>query len=238
MSRLIVTLFCILTLQTAYSQVGEIKSASSSKSSDSGSGSSVGGSFMVDFFFQFMLGNMIQWQRATLDQKHEVPGTVSLDLMLQTAVQPSSYYIVNPRVRGNWGIFSTDYRMNFIVEESFDGIEYLQTNEWQVLQLNVANTRNFGFRIGGGFLQERFSERNTYAEFTGAIHIRPSGKRLSGIAEYRNSDARSEVNGHVRYSMFDRFRLHGYLTAGAVFQRYYQTVNVWGLQGGVAFSIY
>jgi hypothetical protein len=240
MIRLVVMLFVVTTLsiQNGYAQVGEIKSASSGKSSDSGSSGSSGGSFMVDFFFQFMLGNMIQWQRASLDQRHDIPGTVSLEVMLQTAIQPSSYYIVHPRIRGNWGIFSTDYRMNFIVEETFDGIEYLQTNEWQVLQLNVINTRDFGLRIGGGFLQERFNDQNYYPEVTGAIHVRPSGKKLSGLAEYRNADARAEVNGHLRYSIFNRSHVRGFVTAGAVFQRYYQAVNVWGLQGGVAFSVY
>ena len=158
--------------------------------------------------------------------------------MMQGAVQPSSYYILNPRIRANWGLFSTDFRFNYILEEDIDGVKYLRTNDWQVLQLNILESRDASFRIGGGFIQEAFEGKNRYPEWTAALHISPWGRRLGGIGEFRQSLARREVNAHLHYSIFDRGALHGYLTVGAMFQRYYQTVNVWGLQGGFTMSIY
>jgi hypothetical protein len=32
--------------------------------------------------------------------------------------------------------------------------------------------------------------------------------------------------------------LHGYFSAGVVYQRYYESIEVWGLQGGFIFRLY
>ena len=235
---LFVTFFLVAGFVKA--QVNEIKSASSSRSESRGSssGGNRSSSFAGDFFFNIMFGQVIHWQIQTLNRKREMPSIVSLDVMLQTAAQPSSYYIINPRIRGNWGLFSTDFRFNYIVEEDFNGIKYLRTNDWQVIQLNVVNTRDVTVRIGGGVIQEAFEGRNDFPEWTTAVHVRPWGKKLGGIVEYRNSEARREINGHLHYSLFEKGPLHGYFTAGAVFQRYYESVDVWGLQAGITVSIF
>jgi hypothetical protein len=157
---------------------------------------------------------------------------------LQTAVQPSSYYVINPRIRGNWGIFSSDFRLNYILEEDIEGVKYLRTNDWQILQLNLITTKEVTVRVGGGVIYEAFGQRNNYPEWTAGVHIRPFGEKLGGIVEYRGSEARKEVNAHLRYTFFERAKLHGYLTAGAVYQRYYSQINVWGMQGGIAMSIF
>jgi hypothetical protein len=236
-----ILLLSVLIARISSAQVGEIKSASTtSKSSENRRSSSGAGSsaFAYNFLFQVMFSEVVQWQQQKLQQRENVPTMVSLDVMLQTAIQPASYYIINPRIRGNWGLFSTDFRLNYILEEDIDGIKHLRTNDWQILQLNLVTTQNVTARIGGGIIQEAYGEKNTYTEWTTAIQIRPITSRLGGTAEYRGSEARKEVNAHVQYAFFTRGRMHAYVTAGAVFQRYYRQVNVWGLQGGVSFSVF
>jgi hypothetical protein len=232
-------IFCI-SAGGALGQVDEIKSSSSGHSESKGSsGRNAGNSgVMTDFFFNFMFTEIIHLQQMKLQHRQDVPSMVSLDLMLQAAAQPSSYYIINPRIRANWGLFSTDFRVNYIVEEEIGGAKLLRTNDWQILQLNLVTTRDVSFSVGGGVLQEAFESRQSFPEWTTRLQIRPRGKKLGGIAEYRNSEARREVNGHLHYALFSRGACHAYLTAGAVFQRYYEAVNVWGLQGGVTLSIY
>jgi hypothetical protein len=241
MTRILpVTFLLFLMAGVAVAQVDEIKSASSSKGQGEarGGGSSGGsGNFMVDFFFQFMFAEMIKAQQQKVSRKHEIPSIISFDVMLQAAAQPSSYYIMHPRVRGNWGLFSTDFRLNYILEEDIDGVKHLRTNEWQVLQLNLVTTKDATVRIGGGMLYEAFEMKRSYPEWTAGVHIMPFGK-LGGVAEYRGSEVRKEVNAHFRYGFFERNRLHGYLTAGAVYQRYYSQVSVWGMQGGLVLSFY
>lgn len=244
MTRNLTLVFAISLLfsTAAYPQVDEIKRSSRSSrdgGGEGGSGGPFGGSyFMGDFVFQMMFGGVVQAQQQKLQKRHDIPSLVSLDMMLQGAGQPSSYYILNPRIRGNWGLFSTDFRLNYILEEDIDGVKYIRTNDWQVLQLNIVTTRDVTARIGGGVIYESFEEKNNYPEWTAGVDIRPFGSKLGGLVEYRGSEARREINGHIRYAIFERGHLHGYVTAGAVFQRYYQQVNVWGLQGGIVFSLF
>lgn len=240
MPRICLTFMLFLLAGVALAQVDEIKSASSSRSSGEtrgGGSSGSSGNFVIDFFFQFMFTEVIHAQQQKISRKHEIPSIISLDVMLQAAAQPSSYYIMHPRVRANWGLFSTDFRVNYILEEGIDGIKYLRTNEWQVLQLNLVTTKDVTVRVGGGVLYEAFEMKRSYPEWTGGVHIMPFGK-LGGVAEYRSAESRREVNAHVRYGFFEKRRLHGYLTAGAVYQRYYSQVDVWGMQAGVVLSLY
>jgi hypothetical protein len=220
-------------------QVDEIKSASSKSSSETSSHNSSNSSgFFVDFFFNFMFSGMVQWQQQSLQKKYEIPKTVSFDIMLQGAAQPSTYYILNPRLRANWGIFSTDFRLNYLLEEDIDGVKYLRTDDWQVLQLNLVNTKNVTFRVGGGVIHESFGDGKTFPEYTGGLVIQPETKKLGGSIEYRASEPRNEISANIQYHLFDRGVLHGYATGGAVFQRYYRTVNVWGMQGGIILRFY
>lgn len=233
---------CLLISGIVSAQTDEIRRSSSGGSRNGGrseSGGSSGGSYFAgDFVFQMMIGGIIQAQQKKLQQRHDIPSLVSLDVMFQGAVQPSSYYILNPRIRGNWGLFSTDFRLNYILEEDIEGVKYIRTNDWQILQLNVVTTKDVTVRIGGGVIYESYEEKHDYPEWTAGVDIRPFGSKLGGLVEYRGSEARKEVNGHFRYAIFERGHLHGYVTAGAMFQRYYQQVNVWGLQGGIIFSLF
>jgi hypothetical protein len=232
-----ILIVCLFSGPLVFGQVDEIKSASSSRGGrGESSRGGAGGASGYDLFFMF--GYLIDWQQYKLDKKEEVRSIVSLDIMLQTAVQPSSYYIIHPRIRANWGLFSTDFRLNYLVEEDIDGVKYLRTTDWQVLQLNLVTTRDVTFRVGAGMIQESFGGKNNYGEWTAGFHLKPSVRPLGGVVEYRGSEVRSEFNAHLQYNIFNKQRLHGYLTGGGVYQRYYNSIHVWGFQGGLSFSIY
>jgi hypothetical protein len=233
-----IIIFCYPVL--AFPQVSQIKSASSNHSSRSTEGGrySDGSGVLVDIMFNVVFGEIIRSQQTMLERRHEVPMMCSAELILQTAVQPSAYYLVNPRLRASWGLFSTDFRFNYLVEEGIDETIHLRTNDWQVLQLNLLSTRDFGFRIGGGIIHESFGEKKTFGEWTTAFQIHSITTRLGGTAEYRHAEVRREINAAAQYRIFDRDLLHGFLTAGIVYQKYYHTIAVWGMQGGVLFKVY
>lgn len=237
----------LLLSQFTHAQVDEIKRASSGHSSSRGSVSSgssdddddsSSGLFLVDFFFNVGIGGVVSWQEMKLEKKKVNPTVISFDIMLQTAMQPSSYYIVNPRVRANWGLFSTDFRFNYIIEESFEGTRHIRTDDWQILQLNLVTTRNVIARIGGGILHENFSGGKTFSEWTAGLHIQSNSQHIGGMAEYRWSDPRNEWNAQGQFRIFQARALNGYLTAGIVRQRYYDAVTVWGVQGGFMLRIF
>jgi hypothetical protein len=237
---MVASLFCMTLTASlpSMAQVGEIKSASSGSSRGAGgdrSGSG-GSDIYVDVVFQ-SFGLFVTWQEETLRKKAENANIVSLDFYLQTAFQPSSYYIIHPRIRGNWGLFSTDFRVNYLLEETFDGVEYLRTDDWQVLQLNVLTLNNVTFRIGGGILHENFSGGKTFPEWTTAFQLQNNGHRLGGVAEYRWSLPRKEVSAHLQFKLWGTNHFHTYATVGALYQQYYSAISVWGIQTGLMFRI-
>jgi len=243
------TLFLSLT---AVAQVDEIKRESAShstssgretrnvSSSDSGDSNSLSGEaawFIVKLPI-YIIGGIAEWQDYKIEKKKINPSVISFDVMLQGAIQPSTYYILQPRVRGNWGLFSTDFRMNYIIEESIDGTKELRTDDWQILQLNVVTTKNIIARIGGGVLHENFSGGKTFSEWTAGVHLNSNSGKVGGMVEYRWSDPRDEWNAHFQYRVFQHGAANGYVTIGAVQQEYYSKINVWGVQGGFMLRLF
>lgn len=240
-------LLFLLSVSTTNAQVDEIKEKSSShesratakeKSVSSSSSSSSDNSSVGNFLVEAVGFVFVGWQGTKLMKKDSVPGMVSLELMTQVAIQPSSYYLINPRVRGNWGLFSTDFRFNYLIEESLEGTKSLRTDDWQILQLNLVTTRYVGFRIGAGILHEGFGEGNTFGEGTAALTFQTNGVKLAGIVEHRWSDPRREWNANIQKKIFGSGVWHGYASFGFSHQRYYNSIDVWGVQLGVVVKIF
>ncbi len=228
-------------------QVDGIKSASNN-AGKSGGGDRRGSnnSVLAYFFVDLFINNVVPWQIQTLQKRDSIPELVSLELRLQTGLQPSNYYLALPRLRANWGLFSTDYRRSYLVEYNPLGTtKDISWNDWQVLQLNIISTRHANFRIGAGIMNEVFNSRSTFPEYTMALGLTSRDKNINGEFEFRTasdlataSTPRWELNAHVNKKLFDRGLLHGYLTGGGVFQQYYGKINVWAFTAGLVFKVF
>jgi hypothetical protein len=237
----------LLTSLFASAQVDAIKRKSSENSgrrSEGGrSGSSSSGSayFFIDLFR--LVGEA---QRMKLQKADSIKRIISLESFFQGAIQPSTYYLFNPRIRGNWGLFSTDFRMNYLVEEKTDSVTHdLTTLDWQIIQLNLITTRNFTARVGAGNLYERFGSKQSFFEWTTGISFYSNSQTIVANMEYRvakdfltNDIPRREINFSLEKQIFNAGGLRGYATLGGVYQRYYQSVSVWGLQTGLVIRIF
>lgn len=238
----------IVVCSTLHAQVNSIKQASSSRGSSSSEGrrSGGGGGSAAAIYFAADLFRLLgAWQVNTLQHRGEVPNVLSLEVYGQMAVQPSQYYVFNPRVRGNWGIFFTDFRMNYMIEDKIGGIADLRTDDWQIIGLNVVNTRQVTARISTGIMHEAFGEGSTFSESVVGLQIMNPEHRFGGMGEFRwtrdylsNTNPRLEASIGLQRRLVDRGAFHVYATAGAMFQRYYNEINVWGLQGGLAIKLY
>lgn len=247
-TRLLFTILLAFVLTVrSWAQVGEIKSASSSNSRSGGGGERGGSSSAIGgYYFINLIGNgFIQWQQYKLTKKEINPSIVSVEAMLQAAVQPSSYYIFNPRIRGNWGLISTDFRLNYLLQEDINGYQDLTTYDWQVVELNVVTTRNVIGRVGIGFMYEDFGEHKSFSETTAGLHIYSNKRIIIGGAEYRYAGdfqtgavPRREFSAFVERQVLQRGRFHSYVTIGGVYQRYYNTISVWGIQTGLVCRFY
>lgn len=242
-----------LSVTHVTAQVDQIKSSSSSNSKSSnsrssesgGSGSSSSSSGFLAYLFVDLIGNGIgTWQRDKLSKKEINPRIVSLELPLQAAAQPSNYYLLTPRIRGNWGLFSTDFRVNYLVEEDIDGPKDLTTFDWQIIQLNLITAKNVIGRVGFGVMNENFGDKQSFFESTIGLSILANDHKLGGSLEYRvakdyetDVTPRREVSASFEKQIFSTGSFHGFATLGGVYQRYYSDVDVWGIQGGIIFRI-
>jgi hypothetical protein len=248
MKILTAILLVICSITGLHAQVDEIKSASESNSSN-GSKSSGGSSddsdgdgsgFLAIFDFVGMMQSFkLQKDRALY------PSMVSFDVAFQGGVKPSSYYMLWPRVRGNWGMFSTDFRMNYLIEEDIEGYKHIRTNDWQVIQLNLVTSRYFTFRLGAGYMEEAFGDERSFFEsaFMAGVHAPDQTKTLG--FEYRftkdwdtGANPRREFTIQYQQQIFNTGSLHGYITAGGVYQRYYNSITVWGVMTGLVFRLF
>jgi hypothetical protein len=221
-------------------QVDEIKKASSdhSGSGKSDSQGSSGSSYAAFEFANFTAQALIQWHHAKLQTRAQNPSIVSVEVMALGAVQPSSYYIIHPRIRGNWGLFSTDFRMNYLIEEDIDGLKHIRTDDWQIIELNIVTEPTFNFYVGFGFLHEAFNDDKYFEEWTACFRIMPRKFPIVLQAEYRYAVPRTEFNANIQYPILKRGVANLYIVAGGTFQQYYSTIQVWGMQGGIMMKIY
>jgi hypothetical protein len=228
-----------------HAQVRSIRSLSSGSRSGGGFEGAFGYGRAAYLVLEMMTNGVIDWQTATLRKKSQVPSVISLEVMMQVASQPSRYYVLNPRIRANWGIFVTDYRTNYMFEQVPGGIVDLRTDDWQILGLNLVQRPTFNLRFSTGIMYERFGNNNSYNESVVGAQWRSLTGRIGAMAEYRwagnystGERPRAEINASFLRTIARTSRFDLALTIGGVFQNYYYEVPVWGLQGGLAARVF
>lgn len=241
----------VLAVVTAFAQVEDIKRESEennqrtkrSVAADYHENDRTGGFFLFDLFFQAIPA----WQRFKLSaDRTRYPSLVSLELLAQGAAHPPAYYFLWPRIRGNWGIVSTDYRVNYLIEEVSDGSYiHIRTSDWQILQLNIITSRYLTLRLGNGTLQENFGRRAVFYEWSAMIGVHNRRQTEMLWMEYRHAHdfrtgawPRLELSAQYQHLLFESKPAHGFISAGVVYQNYYRSVPVVGVQGGLVFRFY
>ncbi len=70
-------------------------------------------------------------------------------------------------------------------------------------------------------------------------------QRIGGVGEFRwsrdfttGANPRLEASIAAQRKLFDHNAIHMFATGGVMFQRYYNEINVWGVQAGLAFKLY
>lgn len=247
MKRSFFILALTFLLSGASAQVDEIKTASrkaSVKGDSGGSSSDANGSFFMD-----ALLFIPHWQAYKLhdDNKQRYPSMVSIEAMVPGGYKSKDTYLFWPRIRASWGLFSTDFRMNYLIEKNDGGSGYkqLHTNDWQILQLNITTSRFITFRVGAGLMTEAFNSFNQYSEVTLGFGIHAPDQSNMFYAEYRDAfksgldmKARIEISAQYMHQVFKTGPLKGYLTGGVVYQKYYSQIDFWAIQAGLAFRVF
>jgi hypothetical protein len=242
---------------SCYSQVGKAKenarsyksgsssNSSSGRSSGSGGGSSwdsSGSSFGEDFLISIMgeiiilpfkalyLGQADQLFLANVDDWR-----VSFEGRMLGGYGPlENVALVQPQIRGNWGLFSTQLRYNRI----FDNTGVLSTWDWQIIQFNFINHEVIRWVFGLG-LSHEIEFDDTYFEGSSSFTVFLADRVWAPTVEYRwtgDTTPRQEFSAILDYRPRNQNNVFNTFHAGFLHQNWYgEKFNM--LVAGVGFKI-
>jgi hypothetical protein len=192
-------------------------------------------------FFSGCLGpidDLIKYQTRLVENKDN-PMATSIELMPHVAYGSMQILSYIPRIRVNYGLLSSDFRITSLNDMSpAEGGTY-NTFDWQIVQINLLNYKHFGFYFGGGLMSEHTSNTvHDFVEVSAGFLLREFGN-WSGALEWRSAEGepspvivRTEWGARVNYTFLNKKPLFVNLTAGTIYQRYYESIPVWSGVGG------
>jgi hypothetical protein len=265
MKRIICILFLSVFLNNLHAQVDKIKEESDKNKNESenlggGTGENDGGSNggspcmescgeacfsgVTAFCFDLAISGMIDLHKSYLKEKDDIPLVTSFDFIPQFGYHPPSSMVAMPRIRGNWGLFSTDARFTSLIEITSNGTDFYNTIDWQILQLNVLVTKPVILRIGSGLMYEIYSKK-TFSEHSLGLDIFLEDFKYRINNEFRitpdyttGNIPRIEGSTTFNYAVLQSDNIDAYVLLGVLYQNYYLYVPVWSCLGGMAFNFH
>lgn len=198
----------------------------------------------AEIFVEAMIVGGWELHNHHLDKKVDVPSVISIDLIPQIGTDIGNSFIMAPRVRGTWGLFTTDFRFFSLTEYDFGRPAYYYSSiDWQVLGLNLVSTKGFNLRLSGGFMYDMNEER-FHPEYALMMDIKSENQRFITSIEGRLAhDTELDLLPRVETGIDQSFRLwkvkalQTYLTIGTKYQLYYPDVPYLLVMGGIRISI-
>lgn len=181
-------------------------------------------------------------QKLFLEAENDVPDISSIQIQMEAGLNPKAdLYLLRPRIKGNWGLFGTDFRGFYLYQENAKGFSNYSTYDWQVLMLNLSALKEFKLRTGVGFMYEEFNKTFT-AEYTFNTEIVPSDI-FKFNAEYRLArdgktrfNSRQEFNTGVDFTVLNTEHFITYAGPHVSYNKIYDT-EFWSFGAGLSFKI-
>lgn len=230
-----------ISLSDARAQVSEIKELSKAKSEVFSGGGSNLGFFFADVMGEAFIYSFINGHREMMSRRSEEPWLLSLDVGMHGGYYGSeNATVLSPSIRGNWGIFSSQFRYN----KFQDFTASFPTLDWQVLQFNIVAQPGVSFRVGSGFMHEIDNNESYYEQFLG-LELHFNQRKISPVVELRwaedfetNRTARFEVNTQINWFLARYGHINVNLMTGFLYQKYYEQESFYFAQAGFTFNIY
>ena len=262
---------CLLLIVSSmtFGQIDDIRKGANDnrkqKSGNSESGKSEGGGasdacveacceLVGSQVFQIMVAAMVEGQYTMLEASANDPTIRSFDFDPQGAYNPRyESYLILPRVRGTYGIFSTDFRLNYLLGNGKYGTETFKTYHWQILQLNLVSLPHVNFRIGSGVYWQRFLSAvpnegyitQSFNEHAAELSIKFDQQRFITTASGRIAlDYETSNTVFSEFSLIQNIRfmqspsMSGYFSFGINVEKYYETTKLLSIQAGLHFNFF
>ncbi|MCP4521191.1 MAG: hypothetical protein GY827_05815 [Cytophagales bacterium] len=194
----------------------------------------------VSILTDIILGVNREYVNAVKDDKSYIS---HLDIDLNVGFLPNRYVVLLPHISGQYGVFSTDFRIYSNFERRLEKLDIYTTYDWQILGINFLSLDNVNARLSSGFLSEGFEGGTSYNEHMLSFQVYPSSAlkfntELRLTHDYENIWVRQEVNIRASYRLpiTDSERTQFNLILGGLYARYYESVEVWTVSAGVGIT--
>lgn len=211
----LIALLLIAVGQVSYAQVGKIKDNARSNRSSGWSSSSDSGDYDDDsgcadacggFIAEVMFFAIVASQQAVLETRDEYPERVSLEwhgTLGDNMVGQAQLF--NTGIKGNWGIFSTDFKFQYLYETLDD----LSIYDWTVLMVRIP-IGPVKFEYGVGNIHVYELNFDYFKQHIG-IDVRFPNSKVTAASSYHwtDGDFRESFNARLDYQLFqaNSFRL-------------------------------
>lgn len=175
---------------------------------------------------------------------------ISLDINANFAValhkgidKMYTYIDYLPGLRANFNIFMIDFRYNILTEytngypDSFTSLELL-------FMANLTANQPFKIIIGTGIQREDFSQINFNEFYFGTkIPMNRGGDFLEADTRFSiDFETKAypffEIGGRYQKKIMNFSHLTGYISLGASYQNYYQSQDIWAINGGIIINLH
>ncbi len=246
----------LLTPCKSFSQIGDIKDLangagdifSGCSGSDVDAGCSAlsccwdGGFYFIDF--------LIDHHKEIMNMRYLDPTVLSFEINGQFAyalhfAHDTVFNYINylPEVRGNLGIFSTDFRFNMLTEYTNDFPNSFKS--WELLfLLNIIPDESFKIIFGSGIYNETFTDsyyNENYLEFKIGMPNQHDFIDMDSRVVFDYSTSKLPFfEGGIRYNtrIISFSHVYAYITLGAMYQNYYSSHDIWAARGGIALNFH
>ncbi len=251
---LVVSIYSTAQVRDVRSNIEKDKSEKSSKTSHRGesSSSSYSPPEPGDGLAEFIVGSLfyytaygiyrgLEYGQSLMQYRREAhPETFSLEGELMAGFDfPNNAEQFSSSVRGNWGIFASDLRLNY-VNDVTGGLHAL---DWQVLKLRFP-LKNIKFEYGLGF-SHVFSPSKTYFDQSTGFDWCFFHRKATVRGQYQwsqnttlGSRYRQEWRLDACYEMAQTGHLRFAPTAGFVSRNYFGTTHFHFLQLGLRLQLF
>jgi len=208
-----------------YSSTTGIRASSVSSSSSCSNADSYGGAVFAELFLGVVksVGMVtVVAQKQVLDKRDRIPNLISLETGLESGVNLSELTL-HPNLRGNWGLFASDFRYSLL--HDYSGT--LQSFDWQVLILRIP-IKNLKLNYGIGFTS-LLDPQTTYFESSTGFDLSLQENQINISSSYRwtsrkSDDARyrQEVKIVGDYRIWHKGRFQLSPSVGVTYQDYFE----------------
>lgn len=250
MKKLIFLLASVFLLQLQpKAQIDAIKAAADGISLLSDVGSSggcndLGCLFFIDDLVIVTIEGLTVHHNYLMDNRDIFPSALSLEYMPHFASNGDNQFSIFQRLRGTFGVMSTDFRFNVLTEFQNNTAQQYRTIDWQIMQLNFQAGPVVNLRFGSGILYDSYAE-NTYNEHFGSIGLSFFDYRFTTELEGRYCPSYTtavtvyeELNLRAKFRIIEMESLSTWFMVGGVYQSYYDVAEYKSLQTGLTIELH